>query len=201
MPGNVDGSSPQARGTLLMILLIVLMVRFIPAGTGNTSVGASSDIRRAVHPRRHGEHLRTRRAKRLNTGSSPQARGTRAIIALIPTIIRFIPAGTGNTDGSDLTNEYPAVHPRRHGEHCYSLPCCRYDVGSSPQARGTHLGAFLTSLNRRFIPAGTGNTRSRGFKRLTTAVHPRRHGEHRWSHQSLAKWNGSSPQARGTLNN
>ena len=50
------GSSPQARGTLVLIKLVILLTRFIPAGAGNT--------------------LRLVLAALLLIGSSPQARGT-----------------------------------------------------------------------------------------------------------------------------
>ena len=51
-----NGSSPQARGTLLRDTAVCQSARFIPAGAGNTPGGWRGAGRRTVHPRRRGEH-------------------------------------------------------------------------------------------------------------------------------------------------
>ena len=50
------GSSPLARGTLGSVMRGHGCRRFIPAGAGNTRLGAPAKHRRAVHPRWRGEH-------------------------------------------------------------------------------------------------------------------------------------------------
>ena len=171
------------------------MRRFIPAGAGNTSIVPRTSVQ-------------------CSAGSSPQARGT--LIEHCPAkatvnrrLNRFIPAGAGNTmalavwgHGDDV-----AVHPRRRGEHRIldrqspipesngSSPQARgtppvrmvgflWIYGSSPQARGTRVITIFShpaGTSLRFIPAGAGNTESRRIRRRSAMI------------------NGSSPQARGTL--
>ena len=158
-PEHLPGSSPQARGTPAIRRAVLRRARFIPAGAGNTldtdiGIGAMT-----VHPRRRGEHLPEDRRDNFDDGSSPQARGTLSESALLRKLVRFIPAGAGNTRRSLLQDRAKSVHPRRRGEHeCVSV-VDPSDAGSSPQARGTPLMGAVVTCSTRFIPAGAGNTR------------------------------------------
>ena len=71
--------------------------RFIPAGAGNTALGAAVPLARF--------------------GSSPRARGTRARRPACSAGRRFIPAGAGNTHDRCSNQDMGAVHPRGRGEH------------------------------------------------------------------------------------
>ena len=71
-----------------------------------------------------------------------------------------------------------AVHPRGHGEHSVVDLYGNMDSGSSPWARGTLTIHGLDKQVTRFIPVGTGNTLDDSDPAITTAVHPRGHGEH-----------------------
>ena len=51
------GSSPRARGTLMVSPGKNDRVRFIPASAGNTGPSYSASRRSAVHPRERGEHV------------------------------------------------------------------------------------------------------------------------------------------------
>ena len=132
-----------------------------------------------VHPRRRGEHLGGDLTYGAYDGSSPQARGTRRAPGTRPMM--------------------RTVHPRRRGEHVMqSLPdgCIH---GSSPQARGTHIVVAIQWGMERFIPAGAGNTRALPSCISAGPVHPRRRGEHINNGLKIIFDDGSSPQARGTL--
>ena len=181
--------------------------RFIPAGAGNTRLRFGSMGHQPVHPRRRGEHRSRLANSRFENGSSPQARGTplpgcprarpqRFIPAgagnrvTIPQH-RFIPAGAGNTD-----ERFIPVHPSRRGEHHPLQPPVASSHGSSPQARGTPGPCACGPADRRFIPAGAGNTDPNSKTAPILSVHPRRRGEHpKLICRALASI-GSSPQAR-----
>ena len=70
---------------------------------------------------------------------------------------------------------------------------------SSPLARGTPRRGGLHIGQRRFIPAGAGNTTSDVADYCTPAVHPRWRGEHVEPWPMVGTSPGSSPLARGTL--
>ena len=152
------GSSPQARGTLYSRFLFLFKERFIPAGAGNTQTASARGSRCPVHPRRRGEHLHGLHRNFSMTGSSPQARGTLRPIPQSMIRCRFIPAGAGNTSRPGCIAWPSAVHPRRRGEHIIVPPHDQQEPGSSPQARGTPVRQPILYPDRRFIPAGAGNT-------------------------------------------
>ena len=100
------------------------------------SIGTAS---RTVHPRGCGEHCLVREIAESTFGSSPRVRGTPDAPPIANCVLRFIPAGAGNTYSGAVYIADQTVHPRGCGEHGI-----RIEV--SPQ--------------RRFIPAGAGNTGS-----------------------------------------
>jgi len=53
----------------------------------------------AVYPRWRGEHLPDKCVLNRHCGLSPLARGTPEIPAWVDMVLRFIPAGAGNTGG------------------------------------------------------------------------------------------------------
>ncbi len=111
---------------------------------------------------------------------------------------RFIPAGAGNTPHPPRHRPAASVHPRRRGEHARPKSQNVCTGGSSPQARGTLAPNDVDALERRFIPAGAGNTRIAATYRENLSVHPRRRGEHSTAAPCIRPADGSSPQARGT---
>ena len=112
---------------------------------------------------------------------------------------RFIPAGAGNTDrGGDTTSGQP-VHPRWRGEHIYALKFPALYYGSSPLARGTQNQRRDNHGQKRFIPAGAGNTDENARNVIEIQVHPRWRGEHGLHGAAVVLAGGSSPLARGTL--
>ncbi len=112
-------------------------MRFIPAGAGNTKLDITECSRVAVYPRWRGEHLRARGDSARAYGLSPLARGTLQVGAHQNHLIRFIPAGAGNTLPYFFIVHVHAVYPRWRGEH-FSGSFLESDQGGlSPLARGT----------------------------------------------------------------
>ena len=220
-PQNVTrGSSPQARGTRHQVFEDFVYERFIPAGAGNTVLTSTGCDPGSVHPRRRGEHLGAHLARVDLVGSSPQARGTHRARFLAAAQKRFIPAGAGNTPRCPHGAGWRPVHPRRRGEHIVALHITADNVrfipagaGNTaclsprprtwtvhPRRRGEHVQQYDKAWARwRFIPAGAGNTPRARQPRARQPVHPRRRGEHRITLPACILRFGSSPQARGTL--
>ncbi|CAI1742771.1 Domain of uncharacterised function (DUF2825) [Serratia entomophila] len=71
--------------------------RFIPAGAGNTDPLVKFQNASAVYPRWRGEHFLLGLRESVINGLSPLARGTPATISSSLLMMRFIPAGAGNT--------------------------------------------------------------------------------------------------------
>ena len=192
------GSSPRARGTQARGQGAALALRFIPAGAGNTCSGRSASRSRPVHPRGRGEHSSPVIPTAASAGSSPRARGTRLVARRAAERARFIPAGAGNTRCGGGRRCARPVHPRGRGEHGLQHGHGHGEAGSSPRARGTRACAHMSRTQKRFIPAGAGNTRPAPSWRRAWPVHPRGRGEHK----SAPNWDavavGSSPRARGT---
>ena len=90
------------------------------------------------------------------------------------------------------------VHRRGHGEHFNRSADCFHYHGSSQWARGTQFKNRHTPRIQRFIPVGTGNTKSNSERSASRTVHPRGHGEHSNSPLPILPAFGSSPWARGT---
>ena len=176
---EIVGSSPQARGTHTDDWALCDILRFIPAGAGNTERCGARARQPPVHPRRRGEHPDPGRLSDICNGSSPQARGTPDPICDRDLSTRFIPAGAGNTSPRRPRCRRITVHPRRRGEHTTTVSDGIGTNGSSPQARGTRHFASCSAVS--------------------APVHPRRRGEHTVSGIIHGAGDGSSPQARGTL--
>jgi hypothetical protein len=151
-----------------------------------------------VYPRWRGELDRTASVVSSGSGLSPLARGTHVNTILYRLSVRFIPAGAGNTLFVARRLMSISVYPRWRGEHAVQNFLKRFNCGLSPLARGTHRPRTTIRANRRFIPAGAGNTVDGEFFIAGAPVYPRWRGEHdRPRHLAVAD-QGLSPLARGT---
>ena len=151
-----------------------------------------------VYPRWRGELFCALAFCWLSRGLSPLARGTLCRCQHCWRVIRFIPAGAGNTVPRIISLSSSTVYPRWRGEHVGRESFdCPY-IGLSPLARGTLAKQTSGYAWCRFIPAGAGNTRSGGFVLPATPVYPRWRGEHTKTKHRNGCTCGLSPLARGT---
>ena len=200
--------------------LMVVTSWFIPACAGNALVyplfdavayGSSPHARGThtqqlvdgchvlVHPRMRGERDTEKPAQRIRDGSSPHARGTRHRARPRQLRQRFIPACAGNAHSGWRGRQLQAVHPRMRGERMSSKNLVARGDGSSPHARGTQRAPRTHRTGRRFIPACAGNAILVSLPTISPKVHPRMRGERIDLYIITQGPNGSSPHARGTL--
>ena len=111
------GSSPLARGTPPLRLLLFRPRRLIPARAGNTPAHISPSGHQPAHPRSRGEHELIGTSVRGQNGSSPLARGTRFHRVRSFRVARLIPARAGNTRFPVVPLFPLQAHPRSRGEH------------------------------------------------------------------------------------
>ncbi len=157
---SAPGLSPLMRGTHMNVGSDRVFTRFIPAGAGNTVLDHFKFTIDSVYPRWRGEHLSQAEAVFQSCGLSPLARGTPVPGRGCISILRFIPAGAGNTRWIRVLHSTAAVYPRWRGEHSSCNSCANSISGLSPLARGTQISVPASSVLLRFIPAGAGNTLS-----------------------------------------
>ncbi len=135
---------------------------------------------------------------KLVAGLSQRMRGTRLVERWLWFLVRFIPAGAGNTFFCWFSVQFLPVYPRWRGEHIIKLTVRRFNSGLSPLARGTPTSMSAVMVRQRFIPAGAGNTIRSSVIRAPLPVYPRWRGEHNGGTPPLTTGVGLSPLARGT---
>ena len=91
------------------------------------------------------------------------------------------------------------AHPRMRGEHRLPGGGRRREDGSSPHARGARHGSGRRDPGGGLIPACAGSTRRRTPAPPGSRAHPRMRGEHVEQHEPVRLVDGSSPHARGAL--
>ena len=198
-PTGKSGLSPLARGTHIDSAPFDARHRFIPAGAGNTMSTVTPARLLPVYPRWRGEHFFGIAGLKNYGGLSPLARGTPRNWAERLSVLRFIPAGAGNTRWRRRRQILQTVYPRWRGEHCTIMGNSLPLDGLSPLARGTRRINSQVQRPPRFIPAGAGNTCKNYSAVCRVAVYPRWRGEHRDIWRSGKGCCGLSPLARGTL--
>ncbi len=199
LPGGVDGSSPQVRGSLRHHRRPDGMAGLIPAGAGLTWIPTGQYFGQRAHPRRCGAHAEDFPAHAPLGGSSPQVRGSRQRRGEGLRGGRLIPAGAGLTDEELLCRLPMGAHPRRCGAHYRRSERSARMAGSSPQVRGSQIDGPAGVVLAGLIPAGAGLTVGGGVDLPGRGAHPRRCGAHGGDVMKKAKSEGSSPQVRGSL--
>ena len=133
----LKGSSPLARGTLVLGLALESVSGLIPARAGNTMPTKAGIPEGRAHPRSRGEHITGDMLASKAAGSSPLARGTHRLPPAPSSLNGLIPARAGNTEPMRSAYQPRGAHPRSRGEHLAPLPLLIRPPGSSPLARGT----------------------------------------------------------------
>ena len=159
---GTSGSSPLARGLLLLLAHIRVILGIIPARAGFTSPGRDYLEGEMDHPRSRGVYrthietfgdgegssplarglLRLRKIRGRAEGSSPLARGLRGTAEGFTRRFRIIPARAGFTaDHLDWPSK-AEDHPRSRGVYLRTHRSIITAWGSSPLARGLRADAY-----------------------------------------------------------
>ena len=91
------GSSPHARGALVVRNLELALDGIIPACAGSTRLVVHVLAHGGDHPRMRGEHRTAKVKMHVQPGSSPHARGALDVNAAHGLWVRIIPACAGST--------------------------------------------------------------------------------------------------------
>ena len=133
------GSSPLARGLLVLDRRAELSGRIIPARAGFTAGRPGSGGRRRDHPRSRGVYERQSCDGARDWGSSPLARGLLERRRPHSQRWRIIPARAGFTTLRRASDRRIRDHPRSRGVYNGERRVATFKHGSSPLARGLHL--------------------------------------------------------------
>ena len=174
------GSSPLARGLLAEVSAYGHANGIIPARAGFTPPRHWCSRRSEDHPRSRGVYRSPLRITPTRPGSSPLARGLRAVKMKDFSPMRIIPARAGFTAGSPPNGSASGDHPRSRGVYGVALEVDPAAVGSSPLARGLRALIRRRPERQRIIPARAGFTSSRMLTPLLTRDHPRSRGVYRF---------------------
>ena len=155
---EVGGSSPLARGLLVVSKSALLITRIIPARAGFTTRRSAWRWRLADHPRSRGVYSSSRNQRFLLRGSSPLARGLRRGGARGDGGWRIIPARAGFTSDTQCRKKWLSDHPRSRGVYSRYAEYAVDNEGSSPLARGLPTSVLRLCVQHRIIPARAGFT-------------------------------------------
>ena len=172
----VVGSSPLARGLLLVLQVILHLARIIPARAGFTLRTHLVELHAQDHPRSRGVYPPPPPGFFCGVGSSPLARGLPNHHLPVLRRIRIIPARAGFTTRRIVLALLRRDHPRSRGVYASSSTTGTSSRGSSPLARGLRAGLASTRAGRRIIPARAGFTQNALISGGVHTDHPRSRG-------------------------
>ena len=157
-------------------------------------------LRFSDHPRSRGVYGALASSPNFSRGSSPLARGLLAFDGVFIIDWRIIPARAGFTAFPGSRGRLSRDHPRSRGVYTDGLPSLPYFAGSSPLARGLLDVIGDPELYDRIIPARAGFTAGWCARCHALGDHPRSRGVYGPESCAVVAVCGSSPLARGLLN-
>ena len=194
------GSSPLARGLRRRRRQRPDHCGIIPARAGFTAHAGHQPGPAADHPRSRGVYTFAWAAISSSVGSSPLARGLRGFGSLVGVNSGIIPARAGFTTRPEPPTSTTRDHPRSRGVYATVYGAVTGKSGSSPLARGLPWRRLRGRPDRGIIPARAGFTRHAATRSRRSRDHPRSRGVYWPLSGGAARPCGSSPLARGLLN-
>ena len=192
-----SGSSPLARGLLIIKRRAISDGGIIPARAGFTSASPYYRSLQKDHPRSRGVYVTVNEDILRRAGSSPLARGLLIRVEIKYRQPGIIPARAGFTAPADRGTPTGPDHPRSRGVYGYAGQYFRTPGGSSPLARGLLPHGHGGLARRGIIPARAGFTRVGAHDASVRRDHPRSRGVYIGQWTQGRAYDGSSPLARG----
>ena len=193
------GSSPLARGLPRHCVGTPGPPRIIPARAGFTAPPTCTSRPTADHPRSRGVYQRKGGSRRVTAGSSPLARGLPKAAWPDGVWAGIIPARAGFTRRRSRRSRGSPDHPRSRGVYNTFKYFTVELEGSSPLARGLLDDGRAGGVPGGIIPARAGFTAPADQPGRPGEDHPRSRGVYFFPLRSEIIFSGSSPLARGLL--
>ena len=194
------GSSPLARGLPFRTRRGWRRRGIIPARAGFTRTARHSPVRSQDHPRSRGVYRHIAQRHSSARRDHPRSRGVYHGTGLT---LRYdywiIPARAGFTKRVSCPRSERSDHPRSRGVYVTNDYLHDAVKGSSPLARGLPRTILRGITLRRIIPARAGFTLGPEARCRALPDHPRSRGVYRSDPVRLRRLPGSSPLARGLL--
>ena len=151
-----SGSSPLARGLLIIVQRKIHVIGIIPARAGSTDQSIIDSLDHQDHPRSRGVYSISIIACSSMAGSSPLARGLLFSSYLLAADAGIIPARAGSTCTRSPNRLASADHPRSRGVYRATYRSPSSTSGSSPLARGLPVERERARASRRDHPRSRG---------------------------------------------
>ena len=174
--GSSNGLSPLARGRRRLRPWPESAGGPIPARTGETNSTPSISFTHGAYPRSHGGDTPRSPDVVYSLGLSPLARGRPDVTGTGWTLIRPIPARTGETSPAPHARRPAGAYPRSHGGDSFQPNTTWSHQGLSPLARGRPVRGRWPLPFDGPIPARTGETTMIGCTANGCGAYPRSHG-------------------------
>ena len=187
------------RGKPVVLVVILLLFRIIPAHAGQTRPISSTCLEPQDHPRACGANSEAELDKVISQGSSPRMRGKRGQHRVLCAGSWIIPAHAGQTSHHPRIAVPATDHPRACGANVMWHHSDARHNGSSPRMRGKPYVPLDMKPADRIIPAHAGQTRNCGILSALSSDHPRACGANQKTQQTAPCQCGSSPRMRGKL--
>ncbi len=195
---GVNGSPPYARRTIFTFKgASHASLRGSPRTHGDNGRNRRTTAIPAVHPRTHGDNLDCAVRPNHVHGSPPYARGQWPRRLRGPMEVTVHPRTHGDNHAGAASDRRRPVHPVRTGDNQSGVRLSPVDRGSPPYARGQCRRSETGNANDRFTPVRTGTMPGGSTRIKTCTVHPRTHGDNRYSDDAISNADGSPPYARG----
>ncbi len=156
--GELPGSSPRVRGTVVAGAPEQHLTGIIPACAGNRKAALATRGQDGDHPRVCGEQGTIVIFETGVLGSSPRVRGTGWEYYDVSEQRGIIPACAGNRQDLQPYRRYGRDHPRVCGEQSAETVIFGTFPGSSPRVRGTVPTCAWDNVVSGIIPACAGNS-------------------------------------------